>query len=539
MHSTSALERAGGERLERRRAGSPRRCGSRGPRQARGARPCAPILARVARRSILLVAQLTPPSPLVGRAPPGRPGEVPEPARAPRDGAHVARVRNASVAGAERWCARATCCRAGSTGGAGTSTRSRAARSSRRAARARSSRSPCPTWRLAGWLPFALPRALALARGERFDCVITTSPPQSAHLVGLALRGRRAVGRRPARRLDVRPAARSLPDAGAAARRSVARSRRAGRADRVVAVTAADRGRPRAAARPRRRRHHERLRPRGGRAGRRGARRAADARPALARAHRPRRGVRPLAADVPRGRRGAARALAGSGRAAGGRVRGATTLEERELLADERLGGIARSVGVLERPRALGLQRGADSLLVLAQGASGAQRRDEQALRVPGRPPARARRGRGQRGGADRARHRQRPCRRGRRSGRDRRRRCGGSSAARCGRTARTSTASRGPRWRRASRPRSRRRSGEPLGEREQLRALALPGVARRGALDVRAQLGGRSGSRSRGRSRRRSTAGSPGRTWRPGRRPSRRRRAPAGRSHDGQPACR
>lgn len=39
----------------------------------------------------------------------------------------------------------------------------------------------------ATWLPFALPRALALARQERFDCVITSSPPQSAHLVGLAL----------------------------------------------------------------------------------------------------------------------------------------------------------------------------------------------------------------------------------------------------------------------------------------------------------------------------------------------------------------
>jgi glycosyltransferase involved in cell wall biosynthesis len=37
------------------------------------------------------------------------------------------------------------------------------------------------------WLPFALPRALKLARERRFDCVLTTSPPQSAHLVGAAL----------------------------------------------------------------------------------------------------------------------------------------------------------------------------------------------------------------------------------------------------------------------------------------------------------------------------------------------------------------
>src|SRR3954466_14286873 len=43
-----------------------------------------------------------------------------------------------------------------------------------------------PDLALAGWIPFALPRALSLAREHRFDCVITTSPPQSAHLVGLA-----------------------------------------------------------------------------------------------------------------------------------------------------------------------------------------------------------------------------------------------------------------------------------------------------------------------------------------------------------------
>ena len=37
------------------------------------------------------------------------------------------------------------------------------------------------------WLPFAAPRALSLARKNDFDVVLTTSPPQSAHLVGLAL----------------------------------------------------------------------------------------------------------------------------------------------------------------------------------------------------------------------------------------------------------------------------------------------------------------------------------------------------------------
>jgi glycosyltransferase involved in cell wall biosynthesis len=40
------------------------------------------------------------------------------------------------------------------------------------------------------WLPYALPVARRLAREQRFDCVITSSPPQSAHLVGLALKRR-------------------------------------------------------------------------------------------------------------------------------------------------------------------------------------------------------------------------------------------------------------------------------------------------------------------------------------------------------------
>ena len=42
----------------------------------------------------------------------------------------------------------------------------------------------------ATWLPFALPRAIALARGRRPHCVVTTSPLQSAHLIGLVLRRR-------------------------------------------------------------------------------------------------------------------------------------------------------------------------------------------------------------------------------------------------------------------------------------------------------------------------------------------------------------
>ena len=42
------------------------------------------------------------------------------------------------------------------------------------------------------WAPFARRRALALARERGFECVITTSPPESAHSVGAAL-GRKGV----------------------------------------------------------------------------------------------------------------------------------------------------------------------------------------------------------------------------------------------------------------------------------------------------------------------------------------------------------
>jgi hypothetical protein len=38
------------------------------------------------------------------------------------------------------------------------------------------------------WAPFALRATRKLVRARRFDCLITSSPPQSAHLVGLALR---------------------------------------------------------------------------------------------------------------------------------------------------------------------------------------------------------------------------------------------------------------------------------------------------------------------------------------------------------------
>jgi glycosyltransferase involved in cell wall biosynthesis len=40
---------------------------------------------------------------------------------------------------------------------------------------------------IAAWVPFARARALRLNRRERFDCVITSSPPESIHAIGHAL----------------------------------------------------------------------------------------------------------------------------------------------------------------------------------------------------------------------------------------------------------------------------------------------------------------------------------------------------------------
>ncbi len=48
-----------------------------------------------------------------------------------------------------------------------------------------------PDLALVSWLPFAWAAALEVTRARTFDCVITTSPPQSAHMVGAQLRKRR------------------------------------------------------------------------------------------------------------------------------------------------------------------------------------------------------------------------------------------------------------------------------------------------------------------------------------------------------------
>jgi glycosyltransferase involved in cell wall biosynthesis len=225
-----------------------------------------------------------------------------------------------------------------------------------------------PDLALATWLPFALPRALALGRRRRFDCVITSSPPHSGHAIGLALR-RRGV----AWIADFRDGWTFEPQQGfwplglqgradAALERLVAR-----KADALVAVTSpiAEDLRRRCGARvevitngfdP------EEL-PGGGEdglldatrhslvhTGRMAAARSSPE-PLLA-------GLRQLKAEMPAAAERLELVLAGP-----------LSEEEQELVAAPDLQGLVRPLGQLPRSRALALQRAADSLLVVTEGS--------------------------------------------------------------------------------------------------------------------------------------------------------------------------
>ena len=139
-------------------------------------------------RSILLVAQLTPPSPLVGAH---RPAALTK--YLARRG-HRVTVLTSMMSG-----------RGASAGRRSRGTHARPAQQppelapgeprvvageeSGRLCRSQSDRTHCGSGSVGSRLAaFALPRALALRSSERFDCVITTSPPASAHIVGSALR---------------------------------------------------------------------------------------------------------------------------------------------------------------------------------------------------------------------------------------------------------------------------------------------------------------------------------------------------------------
>jgi len=223
-----------------------------------------------------------------------------------------------------------------------------------------------PDLSLVGWTPFALPRALGLARRERFDCVITTSPPPSIHVIGRALQlagvpwiadlrdGWTFDAPRPPWPTPLQEAI----DAGL--ERSVL-----SRADGVVAVTS-----PIAEDLERRLHRSVTVITNGFDPDDRPADNAPELDPGRhSLVHTGRLnvvgrspqaffdGLHEYLQRRPDGARQLEVVLAGP-----------VSADQERLLADPRLDGLVRSVGSLERPQTLALQRRADTLLVLAEG---------------------------------------------------------------------------------------------------------------------------------------------------------------------------
>lgn len=219
------------------------------------------------------------------------------------------------------------------------------------------------------WIPPALPRALALSRKQDYDCVITSAPPSSAHLIGRTLR-RRGVcwlaelrdgwtfePPRPPWPLAVqRVADRRLE-------RALLR-----RADAVVGVTKpiVDDARQRLGVDARMITNgfdpEEHVSPRGG---------DLLARDRHSVVHT---GRMALARTTPRPLLDALRLLQRKEPSIARRLEvvfaGPVSSEEEAALAAPDLAGIVRVLGPLERERALRLQRAADTLLVVTEGGS-------------------------------------------------------------------------------------------------------------------------------------------------------------------------
>ena len=338
-------------------------------RAPQSARPTPPR-----RRSVLLVAQISPPSQIVAAR------RISGLAKYLGRGGHDVTVLTSSRSGA------------GPVDGAGATWRTRdLAATSLNWRRPTSSTAvpPMPTGPIGGieahavpdvalvtWLPFAAARALALARRGRFDCVITSSPPTSVHLLGALLQrlGLRWIA-------DLRdgwvvdPPRPPWPLTWEARLDAALERALLTHADAVTAVT-----RPIAADLHSRLGIEPRLIPNGYDPDERGRAAGDDASSPASGDDLldPRRhslvhtGRSAVAERTPTVVFDALRELQRANPGVAERLElvfaGPSTPDEAAQLADPAMHDTARSVGLLDRSRVLALQRGADSLLVLAGG---------------------------------------------------------------------------------------------------------------------------------------------------------------------------
>jgi glycosyltransferase involved in cell wall biosynthesis len=227
-----------------------------------------------------------------------------------------------------------------------------------------------PDLSLLTWFPFALPRALALARRRRFDCVVTTSPPQSAHLVGLALRRRGLPWIAEFRDgWTFEPPRDPWPLRSQRALDGRLERLVVGHADAVVGVT-----KPIVADFKARLGVDGELITNGFDPDEASPEREADPLLASDRHSFVHTGRMGLSRVTPRPLLEALRVLKREEPAVCERLEvvfaGSLTEEEQELLAAPDLDGTVRAAGWVERPRALRLQRAGDSLLLLTEGSS-------------------------------------------------------------------------------------------------------------------------------------------------------------------------
>jgi glycosyltransferase involved in cell wall biosynthesis len=315
-------------------------------------------------RSILLVAQLTPPSPLVGAH---RAGALAK--HLARRGHRVTVLTSVAsgsgpVPGASRVVRTRDLLASPLNWRRGNLDVLQGATQASYGAASPLERLVVPDLSTVGWLPFALPRALSLA--ERFDCVITTSPPASAHAVGAALR---AAGTpwiadlRDGWTFD--PPRAPWPTRAQAVADGWLERRLLSAATRIVAVTS-----PIAADLERRLGRPVGVITNGFDPDEKPAPNAPEldaARHSLVHTGRLNVVGRSPGAFF-EGLREFLRRRPDGGRSLEVVLAGPVSEEQAALLADGRLDGVVRSLGSLERGVALALQRRADSLLVLAEG---------------------------------------------------------------------------------------------------------------------------------------------------------------------------